>query len=82
MVVDILGEIQDPETIAAGTSVRQRRRLKRLYGGDRLRKLKGLARVELASGEIRDAEVHWYEASGVGRREIKIKRFVTRMDHE
>lgn len=82
MFLKILGEIGNPETIAAGTSVRQRRRLKRLYGEGRWRKLKGLARVELAAGEVRNAEVHWYEASGIGRREIKIKRFIERMDHE
>lgn len=78
MILKILGEIRNPETIAAGTSVRQRRRLKSPYGEGRWRKLKGLAKVELASGEVRDAEVHWYEASGIGRREIKIKRFIKR----
>lgn len=51
-------------------------RLRRRYGGTRWRKLKGTARVTLADGTIREAELHWYEAHGVGKRELKIKRFV------
>ena len=76
MYFKIIGEIQDPKTIASGTSVRVPKRLDRAYGSGRWRKRKGFAAVELASGEIRSAEIHWYEASGVGRREFKIKRFV------
>lgn len=76
MFFKIIGEIQDPETIASGTSVRVSKRLRRAFGGRRWRKRKGFASVELASGESRSAEIHWYEASGVGRRELKIKRFV------
>jgi hypothetical protein len=76
MYFKIIGEIQDPKTIASGTSVGVRKRLHRAYGGGRWRKRKGLAAVELDSGEIRSAEIHWYEAAGVGRGEFKIKRFV------
>jgi hypothetical protein len=76
MYFRILDEIQDPKTIATGSSVRARKRLRRMYGGGRWRKRKGFAPVELPSGEIRTAEIHWYEASGVGRREFKIKRFI------
>jgi hypothetical protein len=76
MYFKIIGEIQDPKTIASGTSVRVRKRLHRAYGSGGWRKRKGFAAVELVSGEIRSAEIHWYEASGVGRREFKIKRFV------
>jgi hypothetical protein len=76
MYFRIIGDIQDPQTIAAGRSLRARRRLRRSYGGSHWRKCKGFGVVELASGEIRSAEVHWYEASGVGRKEFKIKRFV------
>jgi hypothetical protein len=71
----ILGPIQDVEVIASGRGVREARRLRKLYGGRRWRKLKGTAAVKLEDGTIRYAEVHWYEADGVGEREFKIKRF-------
>jgi hypothetical protein len=58
-----------------GTGVRQARRLRKAYGGRRWRKLKGTASVKLADGTIRHAEMHWYQAHGVGEREFKIKRF-------
>jgi hypothetical protein len=61
------------ETIAVGTGVRVRARLRKRYGGSRWRKLKGVASVRLADGEVRLAEVHWYEAHGVGKREFKLK---------
>ena len=76
MHFQILGDIRDPETIARGRGVRGRKRLRKVYGGGRWRKRKGFATVRLGSGEIRDVEVHWYEASGFGKREFKIKRFV------
>jgi hypothetical protein len=76
MYFEIFGEIGNPETIATGAGVRDRRRLKKAYGGSRWRKRKGTASVELSSGEVREAEIHWYEASGVGRVEYKIKRFL------
>jgi hypothetical protein len=66
----------DAETIASGKSIRERRRLRRLYGGRRWRKLKGTTRVMLADGTICYAEVHWYEAHGIGSREFKIKRIL------
>ncbi|HEU4597412.1 MAG TPA: hypothetical protein VFS10_19945 [Pyrinomonadaceae bacterium] len=69
----IIGEVEGVETIAAGRGVRDRARLKKQYGGGRWRKLKGIARVRLFDGTIRLAEVHWYEAHGVGRREFKLK---------
>jgi len=72
----ILGRISDVQTIAAGKGTRERRRLRKLYGGRRWRKLKGIATVELADGTIRHAEVHWYEAHGIGAREFKIKRIL------
>ena len=73
MYFEILGEISEIETIASGSSVRDRSRLRKLYGHGRWRKRKGVARVRLPGGSIRVAEVHWYEASGVGRKEFKIK---------
>lgn len=73
---EIIGELQDVETIATGPSVNARRRLRKRYGPGRWRKCKGVAIVRLADGTIRRAEVHWYEASGIGRREIKLKRLL------
>lgn len=64
------------ETIAVASGVRDVRRLRRLHGGRRWRKLKGSVYVELLSGEIRLAELHWYEAHGIGKQEIKIKRLL------
>ncbi len=76
MYFEIIGEIAEIETIAVGLSVRDRLSLQEQYGGRRWRKLKGLATVRLTSGRRRRAEVHWYEAHGVGRRRFKIKRFL------
>lgn len=73
MDFEIVGEITNIEIIAAGTGVRDRARLRRQYGRGRWRKLKGVARVRLLSGRIRLAEVHWYEAHGIGKREFKLK---------
>jgi len=72
----ILGEITDVETIATGSSIRELARLRRRYGRGRWRKRKGTAQVELAGGVIRLAELHWYEAAGIGQREFKIKRYL------
>jgi len=69
----IVGEIADVETIASGRGVRDRARLRRQYGAGRWRKLKGVASVRLLDGTIRLAEVHWYEAHGLGRKEFKLK---------
>jgi hypothetical protein len=72
----ILGGISDVETIASGKGIRERRRLRKRYGGKRWRKLKGNAAVKLADGTMCYAEVHWYEAHGIGPREFKIKRIL------
>ncbi|MEX2555811.1 MAG: hypothetical protein WEB06_09275 [Actinomycetota bacterium] len=76
MYFRIVGDISDVEVIARGVSVRVRARLIRQFGRGRWRKLKGKALVELRDGTIRQAEVHWYEAHGVGRRTFKIKRLL------
>ena len=68
-----LGEIRHIETIASGTGVRDRARLRRHYGPGRWHKRKGVARVRLMNGTICLAEIHWYEAHGIGRREFKLK---------
>ncbi len=73
MDFEIVSELQNIETIASGLGVRDRARLGRPYGRGRWRKLKGIATVRLISGRIRLAEVHWYEAHGIGRKEFKIK---------
>ena len=73
MDFQILGEIREVQTIATGKGIRDRIRLRKLYGGSRWRKRKGIARVRLPSGRIRLAEVHWYEAHGIGKREFKLK---------
>ena len=72
--VELLSEVTAIEVIAAGTSVRQRRALSRAYGVGNWRKLKGLATVRLPDGFVVLAEVHWFEAHGRGRVDLKIKR--------
>jgi hypothetical protein len=72
----ILSEIRDIETIASGRGVYIRRYLERTYGRGRWRKMKGIATVELADGTICEAEIHWYEAHGIGRKDFKIKRAI------
>jgi len=76
MYFKIVGEITHAETFAIGSSIREVARLRKLYGRGRWRKRKGIARVRLDDGSIHLAEVHWYEASGIGKRELKIKRFL------
>jgi hypothetical protein len=76
MFFTIVGTIADVETIATGKSIRESRRLRKLYGGRRWRKLKGTATIELTDGTICQAEVHWYEAHGIGGKEFKIKRIL------
>ena len=71
---EILGEIRDIETIATGRGVYIRRHLERTYGKGRWRKRKGRATVQLSDGTVREAEIHWFEAHGVGRKDFKVKR--------
>jgi hypothetical protein len=73
---EILSEIGDIKTIAAGRGIRIRRYLEHTYGKGRWRKMKGVATVQLADGTICEAEIHWYEASGIGRRKFKIKKVI------
>ena len=69
-----LGEISEIETFAEGSAIREVARLRRVYCRGRWRKRKGVARVQLPVGSVHVAELHWYEAAGVGRKEFKIKR--------
>jgi len=76
MHFELVSEITEVATIAAGRSIHDHARLRRRHGSGRWRKLKGEAAVQLSSGRIRRAELHWYEAHGVGRVNMKIKRFL------
>jgi hypothetical protein len=73
---EIISRPSQVELIASGAAIRCRRRLHRAYGGGRWRKLKAFAIVRLPTGRICWAEIHWYEAHGLGRKELKIKRIV------
>jgi hypothetical protein len=76
MHFEIIGQITDVETIAVGSSLRILPVLRKQYGSGRWRKLKGIATVRLADGTMRLAEVHWFEAHGIGKRKMRIKRFL------
>lgn len=76
MYFRLASDITEVEVIARGVSGRERVRLRAQFGRGRWRKLKGIALVELQDGRLRKAEIHWYEAHGVGRRKLKIKRFL------
>lgn len=76
MYFEIVGPITDIETIAVGRAIRDLARLQKRHGRGRWRKLKGVARVRLGQSDLRRAEIHWYEAHGIGRVRHKIKRFL------
>lgn len=73
MNFEIIGNITNIETIAIGNSIRELKRLRKNYGSGRWRKLKGTGSIRLEDGSICEAELHWYEAHGIGKKEIKIK---------
>jgi hypothetical protein len=72
----IVSRITEVEVIASGKAIRERKRLWKAYGKARWRKLKGIANIEFPNGTICQAEIHWYEAHGIGAKEYKIKRLV------
>jgi hypothetical protein len=76
MNFEIISDITHIESITVGTAIRDLVRLRRVYGVGRWRKLKDIATIRLANGRIRVAELHWYEAHGIGKKEIKRKRYV------
>jgi hypothetical protein len=76
MYLDIIGKIEEIETIAVGGRIQDIMRVRKQFGPGRWRKLKGVAKVRLQSGRICKAEVHWYEAHGIGRKKMKIKRIL------
>jgi hypothetical protein len=73
---EIISDIIDVEVIAIGKSIRDLPRLRKLYGEGRWRKMKGTATIRLSNGSLRKAEIHWYEAHGLGRKEFKRKRYL------
>ena len=76
MGIEIIGRIARPETIATGKGIREAERLRKVHEPGRWRKPKGIATVRLPDGTLCRAEVHWYEAQGVGRKKMKIKRLL------
>jgi len=76
MDFELVGDLTDVETTATGREIREQLRLRRLYGKGRWRKMKGSARIRLRNGRIRLAELHWYEAHGIGKKEFKRKRYL------
>ena len=76
MDFELVGDLSEIETIAVNLSIRELDSLKATYGGRRWRKLKGIGLVRLVNGNIRLAEIHWYEAHGIGKRKMKIKTFL------
>ncbi len=75
----ILSEISGIEVIARGIGVRARIQLRKQYGPGKWRKLKGIATIEYKTGEVCIAELHWYEAHGIGRRDFKVKKVLRRL---
>ena len=76
MDFEIEGEISNIETFATGRGIRELPRLNKIYGKGKWRKRKGFGKVKLRNGETRNAELHWYEATGIGKKEFKIKRYL------
>lgn len=76
MKFEVVGPVGDIEVIARGKNVKIRAYLRKSYGRDRWRKLKGIATVRLPNGAERKVELHWYEAHGIGKRDLKIKRYL------
>ena len=73
---EIISDITDEEVIAIGRSIRDLERLREQYGDGRWRKMKGIATIQLRNGRVRKAEIHWYEAHGIGQKEFKRKRYL------
>ena len=80
MFFRMIGPLREIETIAKGRGIRELRRLRKLYGAGSWRKRKGLARIKLSDNTIWEAELHWYEAHGIARKEMKIKRLLWKAD--
>lgn len=78
MSFEIVGDITNVETIVIGNSIREIKRLRKVYGPGRWRKLKGITMIRFSDGTICKAEIHWYEAHGIGKKEIKLKHILNK----
>jgi hypothetical protein len=76
MEFELVGSITNIEVIAVGSGIRILSYLRRIHGRRRWRKLKGIATVRLPNGALRRVELHWFEAHGIGKRDVKIKRYL------
>jgi hypothetical protein len=76
MNFEVIGKITEIETIAVGGNIRLLPVLRKRFGRGRWRKLKGIAQVRLRDGTIRLAEIHWFEAHGIGKRLMRVKRYL------
>lgn len=76
MNFEVIGRVRDIETIAIGPRIRDLAKLRTLFGAGHWRKMKGVADVRLRDGTMRVAEIHWYEAHGIGKRKLKLKQFL------
>lgn len=76
MDFEVIGEIKSIQSIAPGSGIRILAVLRKRYGRARWRKLKGTAKVRLADGEMRSVDIHWFEGHGIGKRKLRIKRFL------
>ena len=77
MKFELISKIEDVEVIATGRQIRDLPRLRKKHGRGRWRKLKGIGRVRLPDGSECDAELHWYEAHGIGKKELKVKELLS-----
>jgi hypothetical protein len=82
MNFEIVGDLERVETIATGRGIREWERLVEIYGAGRWRKKKGIALIRFSDGTVCRAEIHWYEAHGVGKREFKLKRILERQPRQ
>ncbi|MBI3934823.1 MAG: hypothetical protein HY316_09020 [Acidobacteria bacterium] len=76
MKFELVGPISEVEVIAAGPGVKVRSYLRKAYGHGRWQKMKGVATIRLPNAALRRVELHWYEAHGIGKRDLKIKRYL------
>jgi len=73
---EVIGQIEEEETIASGRGVKARAYLQKIYGRGRWRKRKSIATVRLVNEQLRRVELHWHEAHGIGKRDMKIKAYL------
>jgi uncharacterized protein YfaT (DUF1175 family) len=74
--IELISDLTKIEVIAVNLSIRELQKLKKQFGGKRWRKLKGIGFVRFPNGEVRQAELHWYEAHGIGKKKLKVKRIL------